>query len=653
MKLPQNWGAGEPTAERREVGQGMLEWLARPRAVCLMLAVATLIVFWPVSGFDYVEYDDFVYVKHNAYVWNGLTAEGIAWAFQTGYQANWHPITWISHMLDAQLFGRGPTGPHVTNVLLHMANALLLFLGLRRFTGAHWRSALVAGWFALHPLRVESVAWIAERKDVLSTFFALLTLWFYGEYVRRRRRAELGGPLPADGVGDPGSARILTSGYYWLTLVAFALGLMSKPMLVTLPFALLLLDYWPLGRLPARPLGECLGEWRGLVLEKTPFFLFSLGSSVVTFLVQRRGGAVQMTAEYPLSGRFENVPVAYMRYLGKAIFPWNLCVFYPHPKHWPWVAVAASVAVLAGLCFAVVRWGRRFPFAPVGWFWFLGMLVPVIGLVQVGGQAMADRYSYVPLVGVFIIVAWGAAELARGRPLLVRALAVVGGLSLLACGVGSRHQLQSWRDTDTLIQRALALTDNNPVIAGFMGYHYYDLGNEAREAGHPDLACAWYCKAIQLNGNDSMLHNNLGLALQNLGRFEEAIQEHRTALRLAPGNVNARNNLAVALTQVGKLEEAIEQLAESLKQAPGDPVGHGNLGALLFRKERFREAVEQYKLALQQMPDNPALLGNLADALVRQGNREEAIANYRHALQVNPGDARAKQRLHALGIEAP
>ncbi|HEV2394357.1 MAG TPA: hypothetical protein VG146_18565, partial [Verrucomicrobiae bacterium] len=420
--------------------------------VCLLLAFITVACYWPITRNGFVLFDDPRYIYQNPHVKAGLTWAGVAWAFTTGYASNWHPLTWISHMLDCQIFGISPGGHHFTNLLLHAINSVLLFLLLRQMTGAFWRSAFVAALFAWHPLHVESVAWAAERKDVLSTLFFLLTLWAYHKYctppVSIRAPASWTAPvlwrfitppatdtpstvaaLPAkSGRGLPQSKTFgVASRWYLLALLLFSLGLMSKPMLVTLPCVLLLLDFWPLNRLRTAAQGNAGvspagsggvsppsqhryfpdGLWP-LVREKIPFFLLSFAASVVTFLVQRGGGAVSSLVTVPFSLRVSNALLAYVRYISKTLVPVDLSVFYPLPEHWPILAVAGAGLLLLVWSILFFRWSGRYPYLLVGWLWFLGTLVPTIGLVQVGSQSMADRYIYIPSIGLFLMIAWGA-----------------------------------------------------------------------------------------------------------------------------------------------------------------------------------------------------------------------------------------------------
>src|ERR1017187_5658425 len=406
---------------------------SRPLILGLLLAVVTLFVYWPAKQCDFLGYDDPLYYSENAHVQAGLSMSNLGWAFTTGEAANWHPLTWLSLMLDAEIFGNQPAGPHLVNVLWHVVNAILVFALFRRLTAATWRSALVAALFALHPLHVESVVWIAERKDLLCGFFVLLSLLAYARHVRsdvcrvtQERRAS---SLVARHA----------SRFYFLSLVFFALALMSKPMAVTLPFLLLLLDWWPLRRIC--DLRFTIYDLRPLLLEKIPFFVLSAAASLVTFVVQKKGDAVATLTTFPLLVRVENAFVSYARYMAKTFWPATLANPYPHPGHWPVAPVIVSVLLFVGLCVAAFWFARKFPFVFTGWFWFAGMLVPVIGLVQVGTQAMADRYAYLPVIGLFVVFVWGLAQLAACWNVSKLPVALAALVILPAPPVGTPEQL--------------------------------------------------------------------------------------------------------------------------------------------------------------------------------------------------------------------
>jgi len=537
--------------------------------ISLALIAITLIVYAPVRHYGFLTWDDTLYVTENPDVLRGLTWHGVGWAFTTGYAWNWHPLTLLSHMLDVEFYGLDAGMHHLTNVLLHVANTLLLFGLLHRMTGLVARSAFVAALFGVHPLHVESVAWVAERKDVLSTFFWMLTLWGYALYVRRP-----------------------SGGRYAAVLFLFALGLAAKPMLVTLPFVLLLLDVWPLGRATAG---------RRLVWEKLPLLALATAASVVTFLVQQRGGTVTDIESLPLGLRLQNVLVSYAAYVGMTLWPARLAAFYPYPASFPaWQVVGAFGLLVATSLLAWVV--RRHGYLPVGWLWYLGTLVPVIGFVQVGNQALADRYMYVPLVGLLLVVAWGVPDVLARWPGRRLVLPIGAGLVIAACMVRARAQVGHWRDDATLWEHALAVTSGNHVA-------HNSVGNLLMRQGKVDEAAAHYLEALRARPGFSLAHNNLGVALAAQGRFGDALDHYAEALRLDPGYADAHHNMGLALAKLGRGEEALVQLEEAVRLKPNGAEFHRVLGVML----------------------------------AAQGRTAEAIAHYREALRLDPGDERARR----------
>jgi tetratricopeptide (TPR) repeat protein len=514
----------------------------REIVVCLFLIIATSAVYWPVRNHEFV-FDDGQYVTDNQYVQRGLNRQSIIWAFTTTYAANYHPLTWLSHMLDCELFGVNPGRHHLINVLLHTANALLLFLFLRAITGALWRSGLVAALFALHPLHVESVAWVAERKDVLSTFFWMLTMWGYVWYVRH-----------------PGIGR------YLVVLLLFVMGLMAKPMLVTMPFVLLLLDYWPLCRLEFGQTGcghspPPRASLAHLFLEKAPLLVLAAGSSVVTLVAQESGRALSSLQTIKLSERIANALVAYVSYIQKMFWPSNLAVLYPYSKTLAGWKVAGAGLLLVCIWVLAIKFVRRQPYVTMGWLWYVGTLLPVIGVVQVGSQAMADRYTYVPLVGLFIIVVWAFSELAANWRYRTAAFVTVATIVLLSLIVKTRSQLLHWVDNVTLFRHALAVTANNYLA-------HNNLGVVLSDKGHRLEAVAHYKAALAINPDYASAHNNLGFELFARGEFDRAIFHFSEALRLNPGSMDAHNNLGVVLMKMKKTDEAIYHFREALKIEP-------------------------------------------------------------------------------------
>ena len=663
--------------------------------LCLLLALATLAIYSPVAWNGYVDYDDGDYVMANPHIQHGLRWSTVAWAFTTGHASNWHPLTWLSHALDFQLFGPRPGAQHLVSLALHIANTLLLFLLLRRLTGAPWRSALAAAFFALHPLHVESVAWISERKDVLSGFFFLLTLLAYRRYVGL-------GHAPAPENQNPNNAARISSlkvrsskpkvkssqssleppapspqppalahgslSYYALALVCLALGLMSKPMLVSVPFVLLLLDYWPLRRLEA---DFSLRRFAALAIEKLPFFALGAASCVVTFQVQKAGGAV--ATALPWDVRLPNAVVSYARYLGKTFWPVRLSVLYPHPGHWPLWEVVGAAVLLAIVSAAVVWQARKRPWLAVGWFWFFGMLVPVVGLVQVGIQSMADRYMYLPIIGLLLMLLWGI-PMARAPRSCAVAAAGASALALCACAALTVRQVLYWHDSQALFQRAVAATDRNYLAYNNLGFflanqgklaealEYYQLSTAIKpdyedalnNIGHalaglkkPAEALPYYEAALRTRPENPEVNNNYGNALSDLGRLDEAIQHYRLALKRRPDYADAHNDLGIALAMQGKFDEAESHLQQAIRLNPADASAHGNLGNTLALQRRFAEAVQQYQLALQLKPNEAQTHYNLATALSGLGRLDEAVAHYHEALRLDPANAGACANLAA------
>jgi tetratricopeptide (TPR) repeat protein len=608
--------------------------------VGVALAGLTLLVYCPCFDHPFVRLDDQDYVTRNPHVQAGLTADGVRWAFTTFACGNWHPLTWLSLELDATLYGgRNAGGFHLTNVLLHAANAVVLFLVLNRMTGAVWRSGAVAALFALHPLHVESVAWVAERKDTLSALFWVLTLAAYVWYVRRPE-----------------------VGRYLLVVATFALGLMAKPMLVTLPCVLLLLDYWPLrrwrpalgriadpsgkqGGLEIRPTEERAPApppatpFRTLLLEKVPLFALALASCVLTFVAQSRDEAVQSFQAFPSGVRVANALLAYVGYLGKAFWPVDLAVYYPHPGAGVSVAGALGAgALLLGLTALALGPGRRRPYLAVGWLWYLGTLVPVIGLVQVGGQAMADRYTYVPLVGLFLLVTWGAADLAGALRLSGFWPAAAAAVALSACVALTWAQLGYWGSDRDLWEHALAVTGPNQ-------YGHCSLAECLEEEGDLDAARRHYQQAVAVDPGQVRPHNSLGNVLRKLGRTDEAAAQYRTALQLDPTFALAHYNLGLVLTDAGRTDEAAAEFRQAVALDPGLLPARCDLGMCYYGQGRLGEAVAEFEAAVALDPQLPATHSTLGNLLAELGRSEEAAAEYRTAVRLDPGLAAAHYNL--------
>ncbi len=562
--------------------------------ISLALVLAVLIAFWPTTGNKFVDWDDGPYVTRNPHVRGGLTLNGVVWAFTSlGYAENWHPLTWLSHMLDVELFGLNPRGHHLVSVILHAGNAILLFLVLRAMTGTLWRSALVAVLFAVHPLHVESVAWVAERKDVLSTLFWLLATAAYLQYVWQR-----------------------SLGRYCAVLGLFALGFLAKPMLMTLPFVFLLLDYWPLGRMQPVPRASQTGkkakitaapsqdtgraEVLSLVLEKVPFFALSALSAVMTWVAQSRGGAMGYT--FPFWYRLSNAMLAYATYLWKTVWPINLAAVYSHPRGaLPTWRVLAAVLFLTTVSALVLWERRRRPYLVTGWCWYLGTLVPVIGLVQVGVQSMADRYTYIPLIGIFMMAAWclPASVLTDPR----QSKAAVGAGAVLLAGLMTLTWVQTthWQDSQALFEHAVAVTKNNYLA-----------------------------------------HNNLGTIYAKLGRVNEASLHLKEALRLWPDSAEANYNLGTLLFMSGKLDEAREYFLKAIRAKPDYVDAYDIMGIAFFRQGKLGEALEYFQEAVRRKPDFADAHYNAAAVLLRMGRLKEAVLEYRTGLRLNPNHEAAQ-----------
>jgi len=689
-----------------------------------LLAVIVWVVFGQTLHHEFVNYDDGPYVYANPKILNGLTPGNFAWAFTHVHAANWHPLTTISHMLDCQFYGLQPWGHHLTNILLHAAAAILLFFALRELTGdgdavvptgrddagrdrrsrlqdrgAFWASAFVAVLFAIHPLRVESVAWIAERKDVLSGVFFMLSLFAYARYARSSR---------------------FSLGRYATVLVLFALGLMCKPTLVTVPFVLLLLDYWPLGRWQrAEGKGrraEVRSPWSvvsGLVLEKIPFFVLSGASCVATILAQKE--ALAPVREVPFQERLGNAVVAYAEYVVEMVYPANLAVLYPYPKSGPNVAeVVLALLLLPIVSVILFRWRKTYPFALTGWLWFLGMLVPMIGIVQVGSQPMADRYTYLPQIGLYILVTWGAMELFKNWRHKREVLPVVALLLIGALITRSYLQAGYWRDSETLWRHTVDVTHDNYIaqnnLAGTLlekGQlneaitHYREaleikpdvaevqsnLGNALVREGNVEEAVVHLQKALQIDPAYAEAYNFFGNALMKKGQAAEAVRYYEKAVKLDTSYADAHNNLAVAFSRSGEFEQAIAHYRKAVAIQPGSAEMQVNLGNALARKgdwagaiacyqaalsterdsgkaakilnnlggalERIGkrdEAFEQFNKAVQMNGDYPEAHCNLARMLAQQGHRDEAVAHLKQALRLRPGYEQARKQLRELGI---
>ncbi|HEV7927840.1 MAG TPA: tetratricopeptide repeat protein [Verrucomicrobiae bacterium] len=596
-----------------ESGSRRTKWL-----VCALLGVAVLIVYGPALHCGFVNFDDENYVIDNWHIQHGFNLQSVRWAFTTDAASNWHPLTWLSHTLDCQLYGLHPAGHHLTSLLLHAANSVLLLLLLNRVTGALWRSAVVAAMFAIHPLRVESVVWISERKDVLSAFFWMLTV---GAYVRYAEEFKVQGSK--------------FKVFYGLSLLFFALGLMAKPMLVTLPFVLLLLDYWPLRRLEFGP-GF---SWRPVV-EKIPFLVLAVASSVVTFLVQYRTGAVATLSRFSLSVRLENIPVSYMRYLTKTFWPSDLASFYPYAG-WPVGEVIGAVALLAGITGLALWRARSAPYLAVGWFWFLGMLVPAIGLVQVGGQSLADRYSYLPCIGLWIMVSWGVFDLASRRPRLREAMTTAAALVVIVFALLAWRQTGVYQDSGTLWQATLRSYPNCLMAHNLLSRWYI-------EKGEWDQALEQCQEARAILPHDPTVHDDLSRILLHQGKVDDAIAEALQSIQAQPQSEDNRQTLARAYLEKGDFAAAAASCREAIRIQPAAPEAWCNLGFALLQQGQIAEATAAYQRALELNPDAALAHNDLGNIFLRQRRTDEAMAQFQRAVELNPSFAEAHYNLAGL-----
>jgi tetratricopeptide (TPR) repeat protein len=626
-----------------------LAWLDLCLAV--LLVTTTALVYGQVRHHDFLSYDDPQYGPRNPHVGAGLTWDGVKWAFTTSDDGNWLPLTRLSQMADAQLFGQQSGPQHLVGALLHVLSTLLLFLLLKRITGARWPAALVAFLFGLHPLHVESVAWTAERKDALSGVFWMVTLWGYVYYTRR-----------------PSWRR------YLLVLLPFLLGLMSKPMIVTLPFVLLLLDVWPLGRLSiAGDGGAGPGQRQGdvtrrmpagrVLVEKVPLVVLAAVMATVTFLTQQGAGTVAEIHQVPAGSRVANALVSYGAYVTSFVWPTRLAVFYPYQLAIArWQSLSAGAAIVV---FSVFAWRQvtARPYLAVGWSWFLGTLVPVIGLVQVGEQARADRYMYIPLIGLSIVFAWGLADVARHWPKARAAVAGLAVLSCCGCAVLTWHQIRQWRNDATLFQHALDVTTDNFVAHDGLGRalraqgridegiaHFREairirplyagsrdnLGEALLAQGRTPEAVQELTEAVRLDPNLRQARINLGAALRNVGRSTEAIAEYEEAVRRWPDYASAHAGLGLVLAEHGRPDEGVAHLREAIRLAPQYPDGHYNLARVLVTLGRMDEAATEFSAALALAPDFAEGHFNLGNLLANLGRLEDAIVEYRRAVRLKP-----------------
>jgi tetratricopeptide (TPR) repeat protein len=578
--------------------------------ISLLLILAIIIAYGQIKNFDFVGYDDQDYVTENSHVQKGLTVESIIWAFSSFHSANWHPLTWLSHMLDCELYGLNPMGHHWTNLIFHMINTILLFLVLELMTGAFWRSAFVAALFALHPLHVESVAWVSERKDVLSTFFGLLMIYAYCRYVDKYSFKN-----------------------YMAVVIFLSLGLMSKPMLVTFPFVLLLLDFWPLKRFHFKndlfPQSERTNHYGSkriyqLILEKIPLFIPVIISCILTFFAQKSEGAVKALVSLSLKDRIANALVSYVNYALKIFWPSKLAVFYPYTVDTlPTWKIFGAAFFITCACFLAIRTAKKYPYIVIGLFWYLGTLVPVIGLVQVGEQAMADRYTYIPLIGLFIIVAWGISDLFGKWHIRKIYLSVIAMMILSALTARTYFQIRYWKNGVTLFEHAIKVTQNN----------YKAHNNLATRLSPTDLdgAISHFKEALRIHPKYVTALRNLGLALYKKGNYEEAALYFTKALNINPQKTDIRMDLANIFFLQAKHEKAISEYTEILKTDPENATAHHNLAYMLSVQKKIDEAEYHYKETLRINSKNEKAHYNLGDIMLKQGKLKEAFSHFAEA----------------------
>jgi protein O-mannosyl-transferase len=615
-------------------------------AISTLLGAVTFLLYSPILRHGFSSYDDRQYILDNPHVSSGLSGSGLVWSLQCGYASNWHPLTWLSHMLDCSLFGLNPAGHHLTTLLLHTASTVLLFLLFHRLTGSVWRSFFVAACFGWHPVHVESVAWASERKDVLSACFWILTLGAYARYVEEARNQ---GPR----------VRL----YYGCSLALFAAGLMSKPMVVTLPFVLLLMDYWPLRRLnrtgvstgaaiapgpgSAAAADRSPGRWAGLgglLREKMAFFGLSAAACVLTLGAQRTGGALWSSLGVPLSTRLANALTACVSYLGKTFWPVDLAVIYPYPDHRSIAAPIVAGLFLAALTFLFVRSAARRPYLLVGWFWYLGTLVPVSGLVQIGPQAMADRYLYIPAIGLFVLVAWGVGDLAGSSRWRRRMAGGAGVVALAGCLGVTSHQIRYWQDDQKLFQHALDVTRNNYIACNI-------LGKTLELAGKKDRALDLYTEAVRIEPRYPLSQYNLGTMLLDSGRLGEAMDHFARAVDSDPLFAEPHNNWGKALLDQGKLADAASHFARAVELQPDNPEIRYNLGTLELMQSRMPEALVQLTEALRLKPDYGDAHKNLAFALMNLGRAGDAAAHFAEVVRLDPDNFDVRLNLGSVLLE--
>jgi len=575
--------------------------------VALLLAAAVLAVYWSVQDFDFIEFDDNAYISENRHIMDGFTCEAVTWALKDIHTGYWHPLTWMSHVLDYKLFRMNAGGHHWTSVLLHLANTILLFFIFYRMTAALWKSAFVAALFAIHPMHVESVAWVAERKDVLSTFFLFLTIGCYIYYLQKRN--------------------ILR---YFMMFSCFLLSLLSKPMVVTLPFALLLLDYWPLKRFTW---DSFLWEKvRPLIREKIPLILLSVFVSGITLATAAQNSNMASLDKLPLTTRAVNAMLSYGRYMDKSIYPVDMAIFYPYSSDYSWVSVGGAILTIIIVSVLSISYVKRFPYLIIGWLWFLGIMFPVIGLVQAGAQGMADRYTYVSYIGLFIMIAWGVPDLTASIRFRKSLLSVTAGVVLSVLLLLSWVQVRYWENTDTLFRHTIEVTGRNFLAETTLATYLI-------KKGKYEEAQARLYKARDINPTYDRIYSSLGVTLVHQKRYEEALEQYKKALAINANNPDAHFNIGAVYAMLGRIDDAVREFRLTIALQPDHLEGRRNLGTILSKQGKIDEAVGHYQEVLKLKPNDADTLNDLGIAMAHNGNFEEAEKYFLAALRINPKDS--------------
>lgn len=586
--------------------------------IIIFLTAAVFAIYWQTCNHLFILYDDEEYVLLNSRLQLGFTAENIRWFLTTSISSNWHPVTWFSHILDVKLFGMNPTGHHFVSVAIHAINSILLFLLMRRMTGSLWRSAAVAALFAIHPLNVESVAWVSERKNVLSTTFFILTIRLYVEYAEKKSRYP-----------------------YILAVSVFTLGLMSKQMLVSVPFILLLLDYWPLRRFSLDTCGDPSKQFghigtRSLILEKIPFLLLSVVASVIAIISQQR--TIAPLSNTTVAERFANASISYVQYIRKTFWPGDLALFYPFPESMPVWEIVASASLLTVITVAAIRLRSRYPMLLVGWFWFLITLIPVIGIVKIGLQSMADRYAYIPTIGIFIIAVWLLADLAGNLPGRSFIMAGITAVCFITLSVTAWRQASCWKDTMTVFTHALKVTERNYIAL-------CTIGRALEKEGKLDEALAKFDEAIEIAPWYEYAKTHQGIILMNRGKLDAAVFKYNEAILQNPTTVPGHINLGIIMGMQGNLVEAVKNFRIAIDFDPRSAAANYNLALTLFQMGKDDEAVRHYLISLATNPTDHECHYNLGIALERQGRYDAAIGHFRESLRLKPDYAGAKTNL--------